>query len=72
MIIVHALISSSRVCILGHHCSSFKSPWPSSRTSVHHFCSSVSPWTISSVGSSGSPCSVKFQFLYTADDISMA
>ncbi|KAL3812640.1 hypothetical protein ACJIZ3_013908 [Penstemon smallii] len=63
MIIVHDLVSSVFVCILGHHGSFFKSPWPTSRSSFHHNWSSLSARILSSVGSSGSPCSVKFQFL---------
>uniref|UniRef100_A0A0A9CES7 LOX5 n=1 Tax=Arundo donax TaxID=35708 RepID=A0A0A9CES7_ARUDO len=42
MMVVHVLASSWTVSILGHQSRSLRSPCASSRTSLHHACSSSS------------------------------
>uniref|UniRef100_A0A0A9CQN1 Secreted protein n=1 Tax=Arundo donax TaxID=35708 RepID=A0A0A9CQN1_ARUDO len=50
MMVVQALASSDTTCIVGHHGASLRSPWPTSRNSFHHACSSASPCSTASVG----------------------
>ncbi|BAS85923.1 Os03g0700750 [Oryza sativa Japonica Group] len=50
MMMVHARVSSWTVSILGHQSWSLRSPWPTSRTSFHHACSSSSPRSTPSLG----------------------
>ncbi|KAF0917827.1 hypothetical protein E2562_021496 [Oryza meyeriana var. granulata] len=50
MMVVHALVSSWTVSILGHQSRSLRSPCPTLRTSFHHACSSSSPRSTPSLG----------------------